>query len=99
MGKSEAKMAYKPPVSTTGEPDQQKGWDYAEKGNNWPSLYDAGDCGAGSQSPIDITKFVDIAGQTKSLLWFDYYSDPSLSADSVAALTNAGHGPFFNNPR
>jgi len=95
---SEAKVAYKPPVAGTGVADSQKGFDYEDKGAEWPNMYDAGDCGAGSQSPIDITRFVDLNGQTKSLLWFDYYADPTLTGDSVASLSNAGHGPFFTNP-
>jgi len=92
--KEEAKVTYKPPMSGTGKGSDSEGWDYAKHGADWGAQ-----CSGEGQSPIDITKFVDIGGQTKSVLWFDYYADPSLTADTAAALSNSGHGPFFADPK
>merc|ERR1719443_2355480 len=91
--KEDAKVTYKPPMSGTGKPSDEEGWDYAKGGKDWAEQFEK--CGGDNQSPIDITKFVDIGGQTKSVLWFDYYSDPALSDKMHFALTNSGHGVFF----
>jgi carbonic anhydrase len=95
MEKDDAKVGYKPPVSGTGKGSNSEGWDYKEKGKDWAtSVPGASGCAGQKQSPVDITKFVDIGGQTKSVLWFDYYSDPDLSGDHFS-LGNSGHGVFF----
>jgi len=91
----EAERTYEPPRSGDGKPDSEKGWDYQSHGDDWDAM---GSCGGGSQSPIDIVKFVDIGGQTKSVLWFDYYADPSLNNASKMVLTNDGHGLFHSDP-
>jgi len=92
MAKAEAKPEYHPPRAD-GTGSDSDGYDYREHGRDW-----TGECASGSgQSPIDVTKFVDISGQTKSVLWFDYYSDPDLTSDTVASLASNGHGPFFKN--
>jgi carbonic anhydrase len=87
---TDAKPGYKPPTAYDGKPDAASGWDYNEHGDDWPST-----CQGEGQSPIDIVKYVDIGGQTKSVLWFDYYADDAIAADSKSAITNAGHGIFF----
>jgi len=89
--KKEAKPAYFPPVSGTGEPDKTKGWDYVEHGDDWGDS-----CKGERQSPVDIVRYVDIGGQTKSVLWFDYYADPKF--DGTAELQNDGHSIFFDQP-
>jgi len=96
--KKDAKPTYKPPMSGTGKPSDSEGWDYAKKGKDWADTPGGAGCAGAGQSPIDITKFVDIGGQTKSVLWFDYYADPSISSGTAASLANTGHGPFFTNP-
>jgi carbonic anhydrase len=95
--RTEAKEAYEPPATGTGKPDSINGWDYKEHGDDWPSLPNGGSCGGDQQSPIDIVKYVDIAGQTKSVLWFDYYKDPELTNVSIAELVNDGHGITFSD--
>jgi carbonic anhydrase len=95
MEKDDAKVGYKPPMSGTGKGSNSEGWDYKEHGKDWASTPGGEQCGGSKQSPIDITKFVDIAGQTKSVLWFDYYSDPSLAESMHFSLGNSGHGIFF----
>mmetsp|Transcript_133639 Transcript_133639/g.236541 ORF Transcript_133639/g.236541 Transcript_133639/m.236541 type:complete len:401 (+) Transcript_133639:136-1338(+) len=84
----ERRPAYLAPEPGTGKPSQQ-GWDYRMHGDDWEPL---GDCSGHGQSPVDLPKFVGGRGQTKSLLWFDYYSDPDLKAATVAKLINDGHG-------
>ena len=96
--KEEAKVTYKPPMSGTGKPSDEEGWDYGKNGRDWAETAVGAKCGGDNQSPIDITKFVDIGGQTKSVVWFDYYADPALSATTPAQIGNSGHGPFFTDP-
>jgi len=86
--KAEAKPAYYPPEGRTGKPNEQNGWDYSKHGDDWGRF---GECSGPNQSPIDIAKYVDIQGQTKYLLWFDYYLDPDLKENSHAQLVNDGH--------
>lgn len=75
---------YKPP----------EGWDYSLHGDDWTGL---GDCGSeNQQSPIDLDKYIDVRGQTKYLLWFDYYLDPDLKESTVAHLVNDGHSLRYN---
>lgn len=81
---------YEAPASEAG-PD---GWDYRSMGDDWSSL---GECGGTDQSPIDLARYVDVQGQTKYLLWFDYYKDPELNASVVGHLVNDGHGVYFKN--
>jgi carbonic anhydrase len=97
MEKDEARVAYKPPMSGTGEGSDSKGWDYAKHGSDWAETEVGAGCAGSAQSPIDIIKFVDIGGQTKSVLWFDYYADPSLKSDMHLTLGNSGHGVFFGS--
>jgi len=89
----DAKPAYHPPRND-GEPSESEGWDYNEHGDDWGSS-----CQGAGQSPIDIVKFVDIGGQTKSVLWFDYYQDQSLTESTVASLHNDGHGLFYDEKK
>jgi carbonic anhydrase len=89
--KVEAEKTYAPPNSA-GQPDTKNGWDYGEHGADWEG------CSGSAQSPIDIVKFVDIGGQTKSVLWFDYYADPRLQNESEMALINDGHGILHQDP-
>jgi len=70
---------YKPPDN----------WDYKFHGDDWDKL---GECGGPNQSPVDLSKYMDTQGQTKYLLWFDYYVDPHLRAGREAELVNDGHG-------
>jgi len=95
--KEEAKVPYRPPMSGTGKPSDEEGWDYGKNGRDWAETPVGAKCGGPNQSPIDITKYVDIGGQTKSVLWFDYYADPSLSSSTAAQIGNSGHGPFFTD--
>jgi carbonic anhydrase len=92
--KVEAEKTYLPPNSA-GKPSND-GWDYGHHGDDWGA--DAEACSGDKQSPIDIVKFVDIAGQTKSVLWFDYYADPRLSNTSKSTLENNGHGLMLDDP-
>lgn len=72
------------------------GWDYRHHGDDWSGM---GECGGPNQSPIDLPRFVGGRGQTKYLLWFDYYLDPKLTADVSESVVNDGHGIRFNvNP-
>jgi len=64
-------------------------WDYKFHGDDWDKL---GECGGPNQSPVDLTKYMDGQGQTKYLLWFDYYVDPHLRKGREAKLVNDGHG-------
>jgi len=80
---------YRPPRSVNGNPGGVAGWDYRLHGENWQTL---GQCGGPDQSPVDLPKYVDVRGQTKSLLWFDYYVDPDLNSSKAARLVNDGHG-------
>lgn len=84
----EGRHTYLAPEPGTGKPSKH-GWDYRMHGDDWEPL---GDCSGQSQSPVDLPKFVGGRGQTKSLLWFDYYSDPDLQAATMAKLINDGHG-------
>jgi carbonic anhydrase len=96
MEKDDAKVGYKPPKAGSGKGSNSEGWDYKEHGKDWASTVPGAEgCSGSKQSPVDITKFVDIGGQTKSVLWFDYYSDPSLSENMHFSLGNSGHGIFF----
>jgi len=83
-----AEPNYYPPEGRSGKPNAQNGWDYAKHGDDWSNF---GQCAGPNQSPIDIAKYVDIQGQTKYLLWFDYYLDPDLKETSHAQLVNDGH--------
>merc|ERR1719502_1298281 len=87
--KKDAKPAYHPPTTDTGVPSEEKGWDYGDHGEDWPSTAAGAKCQGADQSPIDIIKYVDIGGQTKSVLWFDYYAD--VTSESVASFSNDGH--------
>jgi carbonic anhydrase len=91
--KKDAKPAYHPPTSETGEPSEEKGWDYGDHGDDWASTHNGAGCSGAGQSPIDIIKYVDIGGQTKSVLWFDYYAD--VDGSTVAAFENDGHSLHF----
>jgi len=95
---TDAQEAYLPPNSN-GVPSSVDGWDYQDHGDDWPELPNGEACAGSSQSPIDIVKFVDIGGQTKSLLWFDYYADPDLKNSSIAELRNDGHGIYLAGQR
>jgi carbonic anhydrase len=92
--KTEAKEAYIPPNSG-GVPSTVDGWDYQEHGDDWSELPNGASCAGEAQSPIDIVKYVDIGGQTKSVMWFDYYADPELKNTSIAELRNDGHGIYL----
>lgn len=81
---------YKSPASEGSD----KGWDYRTMGDDWG---DMGECGGPNQSPIDLVRYVDVQGQTKYLLWFDYYKDPSVNSSTVGQLVNDGHGVSFRN--
>jgi len=84
-----SQMLYKPPISYSGIPSDSQGWDYRHHGDDWVGM---GECGGPSQSPVDLSRFVGGKGQTKYLLWFDYYLDPDLKNTTEAALINDGHG-------
>jgi carbonic anhydrase len=85
---------YRPPMSDTGKPDAAHGYDYRKHGEDWTQF---ATCQALSgQSPVDFPKAIDIHGQTKSLLWFDYFLDDKVSAASEMPLINAGHGLYAN---
>lgn len=86
---------YNPPEGRTGNPSSEKGYDYKKHGEDWGKF---GECAGPNQSPVDISRYVDIQGQTKYLLWFDYYLDPDLQADHEATLINDGHGLRFDVP-
>lgn len=77
------KRDYKPPED----------WDYSQHGEDWTNF---GECGAGGQSPIDLDKYIDVKGQTKYVLWFDYFEDPNLKPSTVAHLVNDGHSLRYN---
>mmetsp|Transcript_58721 Transcript_58721/g.128979 ORF Transcript_58721/g.128979 Transcript_58721/m.128979 type:complete len:447 (-) Transcript_58721:6-1346(-) len=79
---------YKPPETRTGVASDITGWDYREHGDDWDRY---GECGGPNQSPIDLAKYIDVQGQTKYLLWFDYYLDPELRPSKRAQLVNDGH--------
>jgi len=86
---------YKPPKDN-GEQDEEKGWDYMENGKDWTSSYCTNTEG---QSPVDITRDIDIEGQTKFILWFDYYADPDREQKKVSSyIANYGHGIQFSPP-
>jgi len=91
--RTEARPAYKPPADD-GTPDNGLGWDHNEHGDDWPAQ-----CQGAGQSPIDIVKYVDIQGQTKSVLWFDYYLDDRVTVDTEAPLNNRGHGLTYDSPK
>mmetsp|Transcript_43076 Transcript_43076/g.125318 ORF Transcript_43076/g.125318 Transcript_43076/m.125318 type:complete len:443 (+) Transcript_43076:140-1468(+) len=78
-GRRPRRQLYSPPA----------GWDYRHHGDDWRHL---GECGGPWQSPVDLDRYVGVRGQTKSLLWFDYYVDPTLNASSQGNLVNDGHG-------
>mmetsp|Transcript_18376 Transcript_18376/g.48508 ORF Transcript_18376/g.48508 Transcript_18376/m.48508 type:complete len:603 (+) Transcript_18376:128-1936(+) len=84
------RVLYKAP-DANGIPSTEKGFDYLGHGDDWGDL---GQCGSSSfdQSPIDLPRFIGVRGQTKSVLWFDYYVDPDLTAETKAKLVNDGHG-------
>jgi hypothetical protein len=90
----DARPAYHPPVGGSGKPSESEGWDYEDHGASWPSTPAGASCGGTGQSPIDIVKYVDLGGQTKSVLWFDYYSD--VDSKTVAALRNDGHAVYYD---
>lgn len=79
----ETKIPYKSP----------DGWDHNQHGEDWDHL---GQCGARGQSPIDLARYVDVRGQTKYVLWFDYYLDPDLQKNHRAKLVNDGHGVSYD---
>lgn len=79
---------YLAPEPGSGTPSTT-GWDYRTHGDDWEKF---GECNGHNQSPVDLPKYVGGRGQTKSLLWFDYYSDPGLKATTTAKLMNDGHG-------
>lgn len=79
------KVPYSKPHGLDGE----EGWDYHNHGEDWGHL---GECGSSQQSPVDLPRFIDVRGQTKHLLWFDYYLDPDLEKDHRAKIINDGHG-------
>jgi carbonic anhydrase len=81
-------------MSGTGKPSESEGWDYEDHGDNWENTEVGAKCGGSGQSPIDIVKYVDLGGQTKSVLWFDYYSD--VEEKQVGVLHNDGHGVFYD---
>lgn len=85
----EAEEEYLPP-SEDGSASRS-GWDHKQHGEDW----DTGSCKASNQSPVDIQSNVDLQGQTKSLLWFDYYPPHNVKA---APLINNGHTLEFVNP-
>lgn len=90
-GKSKyGRSYYKAPTSDGFD----MGWDYRTMGDDWG---DMGECGGSQQSPIDLARYIDVQGQTKYLLWFDYYSDPSLNSSTVGHLVNDGHGVWYKN--
>lgn len=86
-------LLYKPPMSRSGVPSETHGWDYRIHGDDWAGL---GECGGLNQSPVDLPRYVGSQGQTKCLLWFDYYVDPNLKETSVAEVVNDGHGLRFD---
>lgn len=86
---------YEPPEGRTGRPNREKGYDYKEHGSDWSKF---GQCHGPNQSPVDISQHVDIQGQTKYVLWFDYYLDPDLQPDHKAMIVNDGHGLRFDVP-
>lgn len=92
----EAKPIYHPPEARTGVPNAETGWDYGEHGEDWSKLGHCGD--RENQSPVDVAKYVDIQGQTKYMLWFDYYRDPDLRPTTRAELVNDGHGVRYDVP-
>lgn len=87
------RIPYRPPESIDGKPNEISGWDYKWHGEDWGKL---GNCGGKDQSPVDLPRYVDVQGQTKGLLWFDYYIDPDLKPSKVAHLVNDGHGLRYN---
>jgi len=86
---------YDPPKGRTGEPSKDEGYDYKEHGADWGKF---GECAGPNQSPVDISRHVDIQGQTKYLLWFDYYLDPDLEAHHEGTIINDGHGLRWDVP-
>lgn len=85
---------YKPP-DYEGDQNEEEGWDYLENGKNWPSMCQETE----GQSPVDITRDIDIQGQTKFILWFDYYADPDREQKKISSyLVNHGHGISFQPP-
>lgn len=82
-------MVYAPPASHSGIPDKVNGWDHRTFGEEWEDHYPS--CRGLNQSPIDLPRFVDTQGQTKFLLWFDYYLDPSVNDGTTAHIENDGH--------
>jgi len=92
---SDGSPGYEPPEGRTGRPSRDKGYDYKEHGADWSGF---GECSGPNQSPVDISRHVDIQGQTKYLLWFDYYLDPDLKPDHQGMIVNDGHGLRFDVP-
>lgn len=91
---TEGRPVYHPPESRTGKPNDELGWDYQQHGEDWGRF---GECGSKQgQSPVDVSRYVDTQGQTKYLLWFDYYLDPDLQPGAEASLVNDGHGIRFD---
>jgi len=93
--KSEAGETYHPPEGRSGKPSAEKGYDYKKHGEDWGKF---GQCAGPNQSPVDVSRYVDVQGQTKYLLWFDYYLDPDLQPDHQATIVNDGHGLRFDVP-
>jgi len=87
--KRSPRTLYLPPESITGKPNGNTGWDYKVHGDDWLGF---GTCSGLYQSPVDLSKHVDTPGQTKYVLWFDYYQDPNVNASTKALLINDGHG-------
>jgi len=87
------KKPYEPPEGITGIPSFKTGWDYKKHGEDWGKF---GVCSGTVQSPIDLSKHVDTPGQTKYVLWFDYYQDPNLNISTKAALINDGHSVRYD---
>jgi carbonic anhydrase len=92
---SDAKEVYHPPEGRSGKPSADKGYDYKNHGEDWGRF---GQCAGPNQSPVDVSRYVDVQGQTKYLLWFDYYLDPDLQPDHQATIVNDGHGLRFDVP-
>jgi len=92
---SEAREVYHPPEGRSGKPSAEKGYDYKNHGDDWGRF---GQCAGPNQSPVDVSRYVDVQGQTKYLLWFDYYLDPDLQPDHQATIVNDGHGLRFDVP-
>lgn len=81
------RLYYRPPASDSGEPSDF-GWDYRANGEDWEKM---GNCAGPGQSPVDLARYIDVQGQTKYVLWFDYYMDPHLNESTKELIENDGH--------